>query len=242
MKETALLNPKGRVVMVSGANRGIGLAIVHKLLDKGYNVSAGVRDPQPLREALQDTPQNRFLCCRYDAADRGTHRSWLDKTLARFGRLDGLVNNAGTSNTFSIEDGDEAELDALWAINVKGPLFMTRICMPHLKAAGSGRVVNVASLSGKRVRNENIAYNMTKHAVMALTHGTRRIGWDHGVRATAVCPSFVATDLTGGVTKISREEMIDPADLAEITALALALPNTAAMAEMLVNCRLEDTL
>lgn len=237
-----MLSPKGRVVMVSGANRGIGLAIARKLLEKGYSVSAGARDPQSLREALAEAPQNRFVACRYDAADRSTHQSWLDKTLARFGRLDGLVNNAGTSNTFSIEEGAEADLDALWAINVKGPLFMTRICMPHLKASGSGRVINVASLSGKRVRNENIAYNMTKHAVMALTHGTRRIGWDHGVRATAVCPSFVATDLTDGVTKVSREEMIDPADFAEITALALALPNTAAMAEMLVNCRLEDTL
>lgn len=237
-----MLSPKGRVVMVSGANRGIGLAITRKLLEKGYSVSAGARDPQSLREALAEAPQNRLVACRYDAADRSTHQSWLDKTLARFGRLDGLVNNAGTSNTFSIEEGEEADLDALWAINVKGPLFMTRICMPHLKASGSGRVINVASLSGKRVRNENIAYNMTKHAVMALTHGTRRIGWDHGVRATAVCPSFVATDLTDGVTKVSREEMIDPADFAEITALALALPNTAAMAEMLVNCRLEDTL
>ena len=102
--------------------------------------------------------------------------------------------------------------------------------------------MNVASLSGKRVRNDNIAYNMTKHAILALTHGTRRIGWDDGVRATALCPSFVATDLTADVTKVSPAEMIDPVDLAELAATAIALPNTAAMAEMLVNCRLEDTL
>lgn len=237
-----MLNPEGRVVMVSGASRGIGLAITRKLLDKGYSVSAGARNPDALAGLLSDAPGDRLLCARYDAADRATHGAWLAATLARFGRLDGLVNNAGTSNTFSIESGEEEDLDALWTINVKGPLFLTRACLPHLKAAGSGRVINVASLSGKRVRNENVAYNMTKHALMALTHGTRRIGWDHGVRATAVCPSFVATDLTGGVTKISREEMIHPDDFAEITALALALPNTAAMAEMLVNCRLEDTL
>ena len=237
-----MLNPEGRVVMVSGASRGIGLAITRKLLDKGYSVSAGARNPDALAGLLTDAPGDRFLCARYDAADRATHGEWLAATLARFGRLDGLVNNAGTSNTFSIESGEEEDLDALWTINVKGPLFLTRACLPHLKAAGSGRVINVASLSGKRVRNENVAYNMTKHALMALTHGTRRIGWDHGVRATAVCPSFVATDLTDGVTKISREEMIHPDDFAEITALALALPNTAAMAEMLVNCRLEDTL
>lgn len=238
-----MLNPEGRVIMVSGASRGIGLAIVRTLLAKGYAVSAGARDPERVRAGLDGAPGgDKLLCARYDAADRTSHEAWLGATLDRFGRLDGLVNNAGTSNTFSIEEGEEAELDALWAINVKGPLFLTRICLPHLKAAGNGRVINVASLSGKRVRNENIAYNMTKHAVMALTHGTRRIGWDHGVRATAICPSFVATDLTDGVTKITREEMIDPKDFAEITALALALPNTAAMAEMLVNCRLEDTL
>lgn len=237
-----MLDPEGRVVMVSGASRGIGLAITRKLLDTGYSVSAGARNPDALAELLADAPGDRLLCARYDAADRASHEAWLAATLARFGRLDGLVNNAGTSNSFSIESGEEEDLDALWTINVKGPLFLTRACLPHLKAAGSGRVINVASLSGKRVRNENVAYNMTKHALMALTHGTRRIGWDHGVRATAVCPSFVATDLTDGITKIAREEMIHPDDFAEIAALALALPNTAAMAEMLVNCRLEDTL
>ncbi|WP_153769927.1 SDR family NAD(P)-dependent oxidoreductase [Labrenzia sp. CE80] len=236
-----MLDPLGRTVMISGASRGIGLAIAKVLLEKGYNVSAGARSATALEVAFQDAPTERFLAATYDAADRSTHEVWLSATLERFGRLDGLVNNAGTSNTFTIEDGEEADLDALWSINIKGPLFLTRICLPHLRETGSGRIVNVSSLSGKRVRNENIAYNMTKHALMALTHGTRRIGWDHGVRATAVCPSFVATDLTGDVTKVSREEMIDPQDLAEITAMAIALPNTAAMAEMLVNCRLEDT-
>ncbi|WP_246225809.1 SDR family NAD(P)-dependent oxidoreductase [Chelativorans xinjiangense] len=237
-----MLDPKGRVVMISGASRGIGRAIAETLHAKGYAVSAGARDVAALEAALAPLSGERLLCARYEAADRASHAAWLAVTLERYGRLDALVNNAGTTNTFSIEEGEEADLDALWTINVKGPLFLTRACLPHLKAAGSGRIVNVASLSGKRVRNDNIAYNMTKHAVMALTHGTRRIGWEHGVRATALCPSFVATDLTAGVTKVSREEMIEPGDLAELAATAIALPNSAAIAEMLVNCRLEDTL
>ena len=128
----------------------------------------------------------------------------------------------------------------LFTINIKGPLYMTRLVLPHLRKTGAGRILNVASLSGKRVKNENIAYAMTKHALIALTHGTRRIGWEDGVRATSICPSFVATDLTAGVTKVARGEMIQPDDLAELMATAIALPNTAVMAEMLVNCRLED--
>lgn len=235
-----MLDPAGRVVMISGANRGIGKAVAETLHAKGYAVSAGARDVDGLAEALGPLAGERLLCARYEAEASGSDAAWVDATIARFGRIDGLVNNAGTSNTFSIEEGDEADFDSLVAINMKAPLFLTRHAMPHLKRADAGRVVNIASLSGKRVRNDNVAYAMTKHAVVALTHATRRIGWEHGVRATCVCPSFVATDLTSSVTKVARDEMIDAHDLAELIATAIALPNTAAMAEMLVNCRHED--
>lgn len=235
-----MLTPDGRVIMISGASRGIGRAIAETLLAKGYRLSLGAREPERVQAAFGDA--DGVLACRYDALDRATLGAWVEATLARFGRLDGLVNNAGTANGFRIDDGDEAELDRLWAVNVKAPLFLTRLCLPHLKAAGTGRVVNIGSLSGKRVRNDNVAYNMSKFALMALSHGTRRLGWDDGVRVTAVCPSFVATDLTADVTKVARAEMIDPADLAELVATVLALPNTASVAELLVNCRFEDTL
>lgn len=241
-----MLDPTGRVVMVSGASRGIGRAIAERLYDKGYRLSLGVRDPEAARRSLAEDlgadTADRLLCSRYLAEDRTTHETWLEATLARYGRIDALVNNAGGTVAFTIEEGEEADLDRLWAVNVKAPLFMTRLCLPHLKAAGSGRIVNVSSLSGKRVRNENVAYNMSKHALMALTHGTRRLGWDDGVRATALCPSFVRTDLTADATKVGRNEMIDPQDLAELAATVIALPNTAAVAELLVNCRLEDTM
>jgi NAD(P)-dependent dehydrogenase (short-subunit alcohol dehydrogenase family) len=235
-----MLEPQGRVVMVSGASRGIGRAVAETLRRRGYAVSAGARDPEALARRLGAGED--LLCARYEAADRASHAAWVERTVERFGRIDALVNNAGTSNRFSVEAGEEAELDALWAVNAKGPLFLTRAALPHLRAAGAGRIVNVASLSGKRVRNENVAYAMTKHALTALTHATRRIGWEDGVRATALCPSFVATDLTAGVTKVSREAMIDPGDLAELVATVIALPNTASVAELLVNCRFEDML
>lgn len=237
-----MLEPEGRVIMVSGASRGIGRAIVERLHARGYSVSAGARDAKALERTLAHLAGPRLVVGGYDAGLPATHAAWLDATLTRFGRLDGLVNNAGTSNDFTIEHGEESDLDALFAVNVKGPLFLTRICLPHLRASGTGRIVNVSSLSGKRVRNDNIAYAMTKHALMALTHGTRRIGWDDGVRASALCPGFVATDLTASVTKVSRSAMIDPNDLAVLAETLIALPNTASIAELLVNCRLEDTV
>lgn len=234
-----MLDPVGRVVLISGANRGIGRAIAERLAAAGCRLSLGARDPAALDAAFgPETETRRHF--RFDATDRPTYAAWVDGTVDAFGGIDALVNNAGTSNRFSIEAGDEADLDALWTINVKGPLFMTRFCLPHLRASGTGRILNVASLSGKRVRNENVAYNMTKHALIALSHGTRRIGWDDGVRVTTLCPSFVRTDLTSDVTKVSGDEMIQADDLAELAFTALSLPNTAAVPELLVNCRLED--
>ncbi|MBV8770179.1 MAG: SDR family NAD(P)-dependent oxidoreductase, partial [Hyphomicrobiales bacterium] len=182
----------------------------------------------------------RVHTAHYEATQWHTHEAWVESVIERFGRLDGLVNNAGVSSRGTIRDIDEKELDRVFAVNCKAPLNMIRKALPHLEASGAGRIVNVASLSGKRVKNDNVAYAMSKFAVVALTHAVRRLGWEKGVRATALCPSFVRTDMTAGATQISAEMMTNPADLAELVATVIALPNTASIAELLVNCRLED--
>ena len=237
-----MLSPQDRVVMVSGANRGIGLAVARCLHAKGYRLSLGGRDVGKLDAALGGLDRARILTCAFDARDRASCEAWVGCTASHFGRIDALVNSAGIALNVGIEDDDEAAYDAMWEVNVKGPLRLVRLALPYLKKSGSGRIVNLSSLSGKRVKNLHAGYAMSKFAVVALTHAVRRVGWDHGVRATAICPSFVATDMTADVTAVPRGEMIQPADLAELVATALALPNNAVVAELLVNCRLEDML
>jgi len=237
-----MLSPEGRVIMVSGANRGIGLAVARSLHGKGYRLSLGGRDAGKLAAALGDLDKARAIAIPFDARDRASCAAWVERTAGHFGRIDGLVNNAGISLNVGIEDDDEAAYDAMWEVNVKGPLRLIRLALPHLKRSGTGRVVNVASLSGKRVANDNAGYAMSKFAVLALTHAVRRLGWEHGIRACAVCPGFVDTDMTAGVAGVARESMIQPPDLAELVATALALPNTAAIAEFLVNARYEAML
>ena len=235
-----MLDPTGRVILVSGANRGIGFAIAEALYRKGYTVSLGVRDPGKLQDAIAHWNELRLQTAHYEATDWKTHAAWVESAVERFGRIDGIVNNAGIGSRATLRDIDERELDRIFAVNCKAPLNMIRHALPHLEASGAGRIVNIASLSGKRVRNDHIAYNMSKFAVLALTHSVRRLGWDKGVRATALCPSFVRTDMTAGTDRIAAELMSDPADIAELVATLIGLPNTAAIAELLVNCRLED--
>lgn len=231
-----MIAPDDRVIMVSGASRGIGRAVTERLLSAGFRVSAGLRQLHAL------VATERLMTYQYDAERIENARDWVEATVSRFGALHGLVNVAGLNTRVELTDPEEAQLDALWTVNVKAPLRLTRYALPYLRACGYGRVVNVVSLSGKRVRNSNVGYAMSKFALVALTHGVRQAGWQDGVRATALCPGFVATDMTIGVTKVPRQQMTDPGDLAMLVETILRLSNTASIAELLVNCQLEDML
>lgn len=238
-----MLSPQGRVVMVSGASRGIGNAIAKRLLKSGFSVSAGFRDPAKAQHAFPAGDPKQLLVCRYDARARNSENEWAAATATHFGRIDGLVNAAGTDARATILDADESALDDLILVNLKGPLRVYRAAHEHLVRSGTGRVVNVASLSGKRVANDNAGYAMTKFALVALTHAIRRLGWDHGIRATALCPGFVATDMSKkSVGRHPWEQMTRPEDLAEMTEMLLLLPPYAVVAELLVSCRLEYTM
>lgn len=225
-----------RVALISGANRGIGAAIARRLAAAGWGLALGVRQPAAVAGADNCTIH------RYDALDREAGARWVAEAMAAHGRIDALINNAGIAPFVGLEDGDEDALDDLFDINVKAPFRVIRAALPHLKASGRGRVINLASLSGKRVLGLNAGYQMSKHAVVALTHAVRRVGWPHGIRATALCPGFVDTDLIAGKHALPEDELIQPEDLARMVELLLDLPNSASIAELLVNGRYETSL
>lgn len=230
-----MLEGTGRVVMVSGASRGLGLAITKRLLAAGFTVAAGVRNPVSL------PGQDRLSIDRYDAEETGSAEAWVASLIAKHGRIDALVNCAGINPRVRVLDEGEESLDRMWRVNVKGPLRASRAALPQLIKSGQGRVINVASLAGRRV-GSNVGYAMTKFAVVALTHGIRQECWDSGVRSTALCPGYIATDMTVGETEVSREDMTQPEDLAEMVEILLRLPNNLSIAELLVNCRKESML
>lgn len=232
----------GRVAMISGANRGIGNAVARRLHREGYRLSLGVRRPAAFTDRSGLEGGGEVAAIAYEAAEVASATRWVDETMARFGRIDVLVNNAGIHRNVTLESGGEDELDELLAINVKAPFRLIRAALPHLKASGAGRVVNVASMSGKRARNLAVGYQMSKAAMVMLTHAVRRIGWESGVRAVAVCPGYVRTDMAGGPTAPPRDQMTDPDELAGLIATVVGLSNTASVAELLVNCQYEHML
>lgn len=234
-----MIEANGRVVMISGANRGIGLAIARNLYKAGFSLSLAARKISSLDNIVKDWSSERILTSRFDAIDKSSHSDWVEKTLSKFSRIDCLVNNAGIVESVSVNDVEDNEeaLDRMWTVNVKAPLSLTRLTLPHLRKSGSGRVINVASLAGKAVWGDSVGYSMTKFAAVALSHATRHGGWDDGVRCTALCPGYVATDMTSKVESISVDDMISPNDLAELVRTVISLSNSASVAELVVNCR-----
>ncbi len=225
-----------KVAMISGASRGIGRAIAEELGRQGIALSLAIRD-SALAHGEGFAPAG-MMSFAYQATDPGSERAWVEATMAQFGRIDILVNAAGILRNVSLADGTEEDLDAMLAVNLKAPFRLIQAALPHLRVGGQGRVINVASLSGKRVRNGNAGYQMSKFAMVALSHAVRQAAFADGVRSVALCPGYVATDMTVHAP-VPQEEMTRPEDLARLVALIIQLPNTASISELAVNCAYE---
>ena len=240
-----LLAPHGRVILISGASRGIGAAIARRLYADGYTLSLGARDPKAASAALGAHDQARVMTARFDALDADSARLWIVATAERFGRIDGLINNAGILRMVSFDEGDEAAMNEMWSVNVMAPFPLLRLALPHLRKAGHGRVVNIASTDAKRFRDStsSIGYVMTKHAVLVLSHAAKFAGWDDGMRVTALCPGAVETDLIAGLAGATPAAgRMKPETVAHTVSFLLSLPDTASIAELPMNTRLESTL
>jgi NAD(P)-dependent dehydrogenase (short-subunit alcohol dehydrogenase family) len=240
-----MLAVDSRVVMLSGASRGLGKAIADRLAGDGFRLSLGVRDVDAAKETFAHIDDDRLLVSRFDARDASSAQAWLDRTLARFGGVDGLVNNAGIWKQVNFDHGDESDLDAMWEVNAKAPFRVTRLVLPELRKCGHGRVVNIASTDGVRFRDRScsVGYTMSKHALMAVSQATRHFGYEDGVRATALCPGAIRTEMIAGLPGVTPvAEQLDPATIAHLVSTVLCLPNNASVAWLPVNTRLESSL
>ena len=229
------LDPKGRVIMISGAGRGIGAAIAARLRQDGYHLSLGARTPDDIVQPVGDDCMHH----PFDALDPESPRIWAAATVEKFGRIDGLINNAGVAAAFGFEDGDEADLDRMLEVNVKAPYRLIRAALPQLRAAGSGRIITITSLAGMRFKRGSPGYAISKFAAMGLSSAARSLLWDDGIRVTAVAPGPVNTDMMPLASGLAREDATQPETVADVVAMVLGMPNNASVAAVPINAMFE---
>ncbi|HNI24332.1 MAG TPA: SDR family oxidoreductase, partial [Plasticicumulans sp.] len=175
------------VVLVTGASRGIGLAIVQAFAGAGWRTAGCARTPGPALSAAADLVQG----C--DVSDGAAVHALVEAVLGRFGRLDALVCNAGLagSNPVGSED-DDARWRAILATNLDGTWHACRAALPRLPD-GHGRIVNIASVLALRGVADQPAYCAAKHGVLGLTRSLALQAAARGITVNAICPGWTRT-------------------------------------------------
>jgi NAD(P)-dependent dehydrogenase (short-subunit alcohol dehydrogenase family) len=188
----------GQTALVTGAARGLGRAIALSLAEAGADVGLGLRDPASDGGLVAEITAlgRRAVPLAMDVTDLSQSRAAIDAAVAEFGRLDILVNNAGGGLGAAAIDVTEADFDAVWKLNTKSTFFISQHAARHMRDAGGGAIVNVASQAGLVALPGESSYCVSKAAVIHLTR-VQAVEWgEYGIRVNAVAPTFIETDGT----------------------------------------------
>jgi NAD(P)-dependent dehydrogenase (short-subunit alcohol dehydrogenase family) len=186
----------GRVAIVTGASRGLGLAAATRLIERGASVAINVRDPERAQAAAAGLGE-RALAVPGDIAEAGVPERIVAATEARFGRVDILVNNAALALGTRLDQLEADEWRRAFEINVTAPFLLMKAALPIMKRQGYGRVINVSSTAGRMVSTLGGAhYTASKTALLGLTRAAAKELGKHGITVNAVCPGMIDTELT----------------------------------------------
>jgi NAD(P)-dependent dehydrogenase (short-subunit alcohol dehydrogenase family) len=189
------MSGNGRVAVVTGGRQGIGRRTAELLGGRGYRVA--IFDLHEAAETVQaiEAAGGTAMSYRGDAADETAVEEFAGRVLAAFGRVDVLVNNAGISLIAPAEETEAAEFRRVIEVNLVGPFLLAKAFGKKMLEAGSGSIVNVASVAGLVAVADRAAYNASKHGLIGLTRTLAAEWGGRGVRVNAVCPGWVKTEM-----------------------------------------------
>jgi NAD(P)-dependent dehydrogenase (short-subunit alcohol dehydrogenase family) len=194
-----------KVWFVTGASKGLGLSLVKQLLATGQLVAATSRKEADLINAV-DIQSEQFLPLQTDLTNDASVWSAIDKTIATFGRIDVVVNNAGYGIGGSIEELNDEETRESFDVNVFGTLNVIRHAMPHLRAQRSGHIINISSIAGIAPTTGWSVYGAAKHAVVGLSEVLAEDVKEFGIKVTVVAPgAFRTSFLTDESLTMAKE-------------------------------------
>lgn len=181
-------------VIITGASLGVGRACAAAFYARGANVVLVARRREPLEEAAAAMPDaSRVLLAPADVADLSTLRDMVRQTRERFGEIHGLVNNAGAHARGNFDTRSAEELAQMVDVNLRAPIALTRLVLPHLREAGGGFVINVASLAGKLPLEGAVTYSATKFGLRAFSFALAEELRGSGITVSAVSPGPIRT-------------------------------------------------
>ena len=228
------------VAVITGASSGIGAATAIALGHRGYRIVVGARRVERLARVAGE----RGLALRLDVTDEQSVDDFVREVGKRFGRIDVLVNNAGGAlGLNAVADAVDDEWIGMWKTNVLGLMWMTRACLPLLRKARHGHIVNIGSIAGFETYKGGAGYTAVKHAVRAITKTLRLELNGEPIRVTEIAPGLVETEFSlvrfHGDRKAARVpyEGIKPLtaeDIADCVVFAVTRPSHVDIDEIVV--------
>jgi NADP-dependent 3-hydroxy acid dehydrogenase YdfG len=236
----------GKVAVVTGASSGIGEATAEALAREGAAVVVAARREDRLAglvERIEDEG-GRVLAAVCDVTDESQAHGLIQKAREEFGSVDILVNNAGVMLLSTVGKGLSDQWRQMFEVNVMGLLYTTDAAIDVMKQQGSGHLVNISSVAGRKVtRDSSGVYAGSKHAVGAISEGLRQELLEDGIRVTVVEPGAVATELTDHITdedareavsSLHKLEILQSEDIANAIVYAVTQPERVSVNEILI--------
>jgi 3-oxoacyl-[acyl-carrier protein] reductase len=211
---------EGRAALVTGASSGLGRAVAIALAEAGADVALVARSEEDLRETDERVCRagRQALALPTDLASATETQEAVERSVGAFGRLDVLVNAAGTDAPGPVEELDVAGWDRTLSVNLRAPFLLSKAAFGRMREAGGGTIVNVSSVAGKKGWANAAAYCASKFGLTGLTEALADEGRPHGIRAIVIYPGAMATNW-GAFSPEERDE-----SEAGQTSPAMALP------------------
>jgi len=214
----AAANP---VAIVTGAGSGVGRRVAVRLSERGWRVALAGRRADALRETAEACAGEPPLIVPTDLATPGAAEDLVARTYSEFGRLDSIINNAGTAPLVPIGETTAEMLREVLAVNTVGPGALIAAGFPLMVAAGAGRIVNVASVAVKDPFPGFFAYAASKCAIDSFTRSIENEGRSHGVRGFTVAPGAIETGMLRALfpeDALPATQTLDPDEVADLIA------------------------
>ena len=215
-----------RNVLVSGATRGLGLAISRGLAESGYRVCGASRKRSEAFDSLAEAFPGQILHIAADLSDPSRLRDVVVEAKSLGGPIYGLVNNAGLGTDGLLSNMHASQIEALIALNVTAPIMLSKYAVRSMMTSGEGRIVNMSSIIASTGYSGLSVYGATKSAMIGFTKSLAREVGRLGVTVNAIAPGFIDTDLTEGLGADGREQVVrraalrrlaEPEDVARMT-------------------------
>lgn len=236
-------NIQGKVIVITGASSGLGEATARHLAREGAMVVLGARRVERIDALAAELNGAGYqaLSVATDVTDSTQVQALVDAAIAKFGRVDVMINNAGVMPHSPLERRKIADWDRMIDVNIKGVLYGIAAALPSMQERKSGHIINVSSVAGHKVRSGSAVYAATKHAVRALSEGLRLEVKPYNIRTTVVSPGAIDTELPDSITEADIADTVKafyaiaiPADsFARAIAYAISQPDDVDINEIL---------